>query len=44
MIDIFGMQKDTTFFYELAQTKMMEEKFREVVFICQLFPEVFDEI
>jgi hypothetical protein len=38
MIDIFGMKEDLEFFSELAQAKMTNEKFREVVFIVMMFP------
>lgn len=42
MIDIFGMKDDTAFFEELANTKMTQEKFRDVVFIVSLFPYILE--
>ena len=44
MIDIFKMKDDIEFFASLCESKMKEEKFREVVFICDLFAEIMHEL
>ena len=44
MIDIFALKNETNFFSELCATKMAESKFREVVHISSLFPEILGKI
>jgi diphthamide synthase subunit DPH2 len=38
MIDIFSLQNEIEFFKDLAELKITEEKYRDVVFIQSLFP------
>ena len=44
MIDIFELKNEINFFIELCATKMSESKFREVVHISSLFPEILGKI
>ena len=44
MIDIFELKNEINFFIELCTTKMSESKFREVVHISSLFPEILGKI
>lgn len=40
MIDIFGFQNEYAFFLDLAKQKMTEEKYRDMVMIADLFPQI----
>lgn len=40
MIDIFSLKEETEFFHKLALDKMAEDRFREVVHITFLFPDL----
>ena len=42
MIDIFGFQNEYNFFLDLAKQKMTEEKYRDIVHISNLFPQVLE--
>ena len=44
MIDIFCLKNEIEFFKDLAELKISEEKFRDVVFIYSLFPEILDKL
>ncbi len=40
MIEIFGLKNETQFFIDLIKLKMTEEKYRDVVLIQKIFPEI----
>jgi hypothetical protein len=44
MIDIFGLKNELKFFLELSEMKMKEEKYREVVHIFSIFPEIMSQM
>jgi hypothetical protein len=44
MIDIFCLKNEIEFFKDLAELKISEDKFRDVVFIQSLFPEILDNL
>ena len=44
MIEIFKLQHEQKFFTELAELKLEQEIYRDVVFIASLFPEVLNNL
>jgi hypothetical protein len=44
MIDIFDLKNEKKFFLELSEMKMKEEKYREVVHIISIFPEIMSKM
>lgn len=44
MIEIFKLQQEIEFFTELAELKLEQEIYRDVVFIASLFPEVLNNL
>lgn len=43
MIEIFSLKNEMQFFKELAEQKIKEEKYRDVVHLKSLFPDILDD-
>ena len=44
MIQIFNLQNEDEFFHSLALQKISEEKFRDLVFLTSIFPQILEKI
>lgn len=44
MIDIFKLHNEMDFFEQLVNEKMKEQKYKDVVFVCNLFPAVLEKL